>query len=75
MQGNASSGFEGSSGWRSENFDNWILLQNCATSRHRRVITWKRSKATEKGSTAFASTISGASALCGVMGMPTTSRS
>jgi hypothetical protein len=75
MQGNTSSGFEGSREWRSEDFDTWIVLQNCATSRHRRVITWKHSKATEKGSTAFASTISGVSALYGVMEMPTTSRS
>jgi len=74
MRGSRSSGFAGSSGWRNESFDNWILPQSYATLRHPQAIDWKRSKVTEKDSTAFASTISGASALYGVVEMPTTLR-
>ena len=69
MRESASDGFGASSEWRSENSDSWILPQSCATWGHRRVIAWKRFRATEKDSTAFASTISGASVSCGATAM------
>ena len=75
MPGSMSSGFEVSSGWRNENCDTWILPQSCATLRHLRAIDWKRSKVTERDSTAFASTINRDFVFDGMKAMPTKSKS
>ena len=71
MRGSASGGSGLSSGWPSENSGSWTLPRSYVTWRRPREITWKRLKATEKGNTVFASTISGASALSGATGMLT----